>query len=117
MADRLKRAAARLDARRTACASSAVEYWRGGVFVSDVDATPGATSVEAQDEGGFTVMVESSDFIVLAADLEIVPAVGDVIVFDGRKFEVNNLGRDKCWRWSDRYNTSYRIHTKDVGTA
>jgi hypothetical protein len=78
-------------------------------------ATYGRTDVEVTDESGMTITTGVWDFLILAGDLGLVPRPGDQIVTDGRTYEVMRLGGDGCWRWSDPYRTTYRIHTKEIG--
>jgi len=101
--------------RETHC-SSPVEYRRPPDAVT-VNATYGKTDFEVADESGLTIGSHVWDFLVLADALELDPEPGDVIVADGRRFEVMNLGGDGCWRWSDPYRHTYRIHTKDIGPS
>ena len=59
--------------------------------------------------------VHRMDFIVRAQDLKIArPAVRDIIVWDGKRYAVCDTDADKCWRWHDRGQTTYRIHAEEV---
>ena len=79
-------------------------------------ATPGSTEFDAGSEyGGIRVTAQSRDFLILRTDLEFDPAAGDVIIWQGRCYEVVTLGDQRCWGWSDSLHTTYRIHTKDIG--
>jgi hypothetical protein len=102
---------------RAAHCSSAVIYRRAGQPDVSINATFGKTKYEVTDESGFTMGAHVWDFLITATALPgIEPQPGDVIVADGRKFEVMALGSDvKGWRWSDPYRQTYRIHTKDIG--
>ena len=73
----------------------------GGVGEAGVDEYPGAV-------GGVGVADE------VGVDHEE-PQAGDVIVANNRKYEVMDLGGESCWRWSDPYRMTLRIHTKDIG--
>jgi hypothetical protein len=99
---------------RTAHCSSRVEYRRTPDAVT-VNATFGKTNVELADESGLAVWSHVWDFLIMADDIGWEPEAGDVIVVNGRKYEVMNLSGEGCWRWSDPYRTTYRIHTKDIG--
>ncbi len=116
MADLLRTGSAWLEQMRTAHCSSPVEYRRGEEATA-VDATFGKTEYEVADESGLTIGAQVWDFLILAADLGFEPEPGDLIVADGRKYEVMNLGQEGCWRFSDPYRQTYRIHTKDIGSA
>jgi len=94
--------------------SSPVVY-RQGATELEIAATYGRTDYEVQDDYGLTVGATSMDFLIPAEVLELVPKPGDVIVADGRRYEVMDLGSENCWRWSDPYRTTLRIHTKDTG--
>lgn len=113
MADMLQQGSQWLEQMRTAHCSSTVEYRRATVAKS-VHATCGRTAVELADESGLTVRAHIWDFLVLAEELGFDPEPGDVIAAGGRRYEVMNLG-EGCWRWSDAYRQTYRIHTKDIG--
>ena len=114
MTDLLQQGSQWLEGMRTEHASSPVTYRRGETEVS-VNATFGKTDFEIAEESGLTVGAHVWDFLVLAADLGLEPEPGDVVAANGRKYEVMNLGGEGCWRWSDPYRQTYRIHTKDVG--
>jgi hypothetical protein len=94
-----------------------VTFRRSGAADLQLNATYGKTNYEVVDESGFTTGGHVWDFLILAVDLfGIEPRPGDVIVVDGRQFEVLALGQDfRGWRWSDPYRQTYRIHTKHVG--
>ena len=44
-----------------------------------------------------------------------VPGTRLVREWQGRRYEVMNLAGEGCWRWSDPYRTTLRIHTTDIG--
>lgn len=117
MADLLRKGSQWLEQMRTTHLSSPVTYRRSGAADLLINATFGKTDYEVADESGLTTGAHVWDFLVLAAALPgIEPRPGDVIVADGRRFEVLALGNDvKGWRWSDPYRQTYRIHTKDIG--
>jgi len=112
--DVLRRGAEWLGQMRTSHCSSPVEYRRPPDAYS-VNATYGRTDLEVADESGLTITAHVWDFLILADELGLEPEAGDVIASDGRRYEVMNLGGDGCWRWSDPYRQTYRIHTKDIG--
>ena len=116
MGDLLQQGSQWLEQQRTAHCSSPVEY-RRPPDAKSVHATYGRTVFEVADESGLTIGSHVWDFLILADALELEPEPSDVIVADGRRFEVMNLGGDGCWRWSDPYRHTYRIHTKDIGPS
>ena len=64
--------------------------------------------------------IESRDYLILVADLAAggitgEPTPGDLIIeADDRTFEVQDIAGEPCWRWSDPYHKTLRIHTKAV---
>ncbi len=106
-----------LDTQRASHMASPVEYRRPPDTLA-VNATFGKTDYEVSDESGLTVGSHVWDFLITAVEFSpegFEPEPGDVIAANGRKYEVMNLGGEGCWRWSDPYRTTMRIHTKDIG--
>lgn len=93
-----------------------VDYKRDGLSVGEsVSAKVGQSSVSEQDNGGATMHVHRLDFIIRKADLDIgCPAVRDVIEWNGKRYAVCDTEYERCWRWHDRVQTVYRIHTEEV---
>ncbi len=116
MTDLLRWGADWLERMRTTHCSSPVEYRRDGQ-TQTVSATYGKTDVQVADESGLTIGSFVWDFLVLAADLGFEPKAGDVIAADNRLYEVLDLAGERCWRYSDPYRQTYRIHTKDIGNT
>ena len=124
MGDMLQDGLAWLDAQRASHMASPVEYRRDPDAFA-VNATFGKTDYEVADESGLTIGSHVWDFLITADELSpegFEPEPGDVIAAPsagsgqaGRKYEVMNLGGEGCWRWSDPYRQTYRIHTKDIG--
>jgi hypothetical protein len=114
VADLLQQGSQWLGQMRTAHCSSPVEYRRAPDAYT-VSATYGKTDYDVADESGLTIGSHVWDFLIQANELGLEPEPGDVIVTNGRKYEVMNLGGEGCWRWSDPYRQTYRIHTKDIG--
>ena len=124
MGDLLDRGAAFLDAQRHQHLSRPVVY-RRGTDEKEVQTTIGKTEFEQADDAGLIHRVESRDFLVRAADLDLVdgpilPRAGDQMretvgtaVF---VYEVNAPGGQPPWRYSDPYRRVLRIHTKHIGT-
>jgi len=118
MADLLRDGLAWLEQQRTAHMTSPVTYRRAGQAGTSVQATFGKTDYEVADDYGATIRTHVIDFLILAEAFStegFEPQAGDQIVADGRIYEVMNLAGESCWRWSDPYRTTLRIHTKDVG--
>jgi hypothetical protein len=122
VADLLQQAADWLDGMRVAHLSRPVQYCRGGDSVR-VAATVGKTVFEIDDGYGTVERFESRDFLILTADLvlggtETLPQPGDRIKETaGTKlvvYEVMAPGKEPCWRWSDPYRRTLRVHAKQV---
>ncbi|MFH1022122.1 MAG: hypothetical protein V1809_01895 [Planctomycetota bacterium] len=124
MTDLLKQGSRWLEGMRVAHASRPVVYVRGADSV-EVSATIGRT-IFSLDQGYSVIeRVETRDYLVLAADLVIggvatLPRAGDRIrEVEGNKayvYEVMAPGNEPCWRYSDPYRKTLRIHTKHVAT-
>ena len=125
MGDLLDRGAAFLDAQRHQHLSRPVLY-RRGTDEKEVHATIGKTEFEQADDAGLIHRVESRDFLVRTAELDlgagpILPRAGDQVretvgtaVF---VYEVNAPGGQPPFRYSDPYRRTLRIHTKHIDTA
>ncbi len=113
MTDLLRQGAQWLEQRRRAHCSSPVEYIRDGTPAT-VQATYGKTDYTIANDAGGRIGSHVTDFLIGADELGFTPKVGDVIVADGSSFEVMNFGDDGCWRWSDPYHITMRIHTREV---
>lgn len=114
MADLLQTGSAWLESQRTSHCAGLVEYRRSET-TTEVHATYGMTKFEVADESGLTVNSHVWDFLILAEELGFEPVAGDVVAANGRQYEVMPLAGDGCWRWSDPYRVTFRIHTKDLG--
>jgi len=114
MVDLLSTGAAWLAGVLKTHASQEVEYRRGAVTFL-VQATFAITQRELNDADGFTVATFVTDFLIAYADLGEDPVCGDIIVANGEKFELLELGDQGCWRWTDGHRNMVRIHTKDIG--
>ena len=124
MGDLLDRGLAFLDDQRHKHMSRTVVYQRGAE-AKEVLATVGRTEFEQADDAGLIHRVESRDFLVRAADLDlgagpILPRAGDQVretvgaqVF---VYEVNAPGGQPPFRYSDPFRRVLRIHTKHIGT-
>ena len=124
MGDLLDRGAAFLDAQRHQHLSRLVLY-RRGTDEKEVQSTIGKTEFEQADDAGLIHRVESRDFLVRTAELDlgagpILPRAGDQVretaglsVF---VYEVNAPGGQPPFRYSDPYRRVLRIHAKHIAT-
>jgi len=127
MGDLLEQGAAFLDDQRHRHMSRTVVYKRGS-DAKEVQATIGRTEFEQADEAGLIHRMESRDYLIRAADLDlgsgpIQPKAGDQVreqvgSVGGQVlvYEVNAPGGAPPWRFSDPYRRVMRVHTKFVGT-
>jgi len=125
--DMLDRGAAFLESQRHQHMTRSVVY-RRGTDEKEVQATIGKTDFEQADDSGLIHRVESRDFLVRTADLDlgaglILPRAGDQVretvgTIAGSVFvyEVNAPGGQPPFRYSDPYRRTLRIHTKYIGT-
>ena len=124
MSDVLAQGSAWLEAQRTAHMTKVVAYQRGAESV-EVAATIGKTVFQVDKGYGIQERVEARDYLVLAEDLvlagqAVLPKAGDrVREVQGTTafvYEVMAPGNAPCWRYSDPYRQTLRIHTKLVTT-
>ena len=94
--------------------SDPVQYRRDGDVLS-IAALFGKTDIEVEDATGISVGSFIWDFLIDGATLGLVPQAGDVIVVNGRQYEVMTMPGQGCWRWTGPNQKTYRIHTKDIG--
>lgn len=105
-------------------ASVDVVYERGAEQVP-VKATIGKTEFELDDGSGVVVRIQSRDYLIHAADLQLsgspaLPVAGDRIrETQGDKtfvYEVMAPGNEPHFRYSDTFRKLLRIHSKHVGS-
>ena len=112
-----------------AVATVEVTYRRDNISAV-VPAVVGTTEFEYADANGAIVVERSRDFLIkkenlLLEGVAIEPREGDEIVesvvvddagvtTEHATYEVNAPGDAPAWRWSDRFFTTYRIHTKRI---
>jgi hypothetical protein len=122
VADLLQQGSQWLEGIRETHATRPVVYVRGTDSV-EVSATVGRTVFRIDKGYGVMERVEARDYLVLGSALalngqSILPNAGDRIreEADGKTFvyEVMAPGGEPCWRWSDPYRQTLRIHTKQV---
>jgi len=111
-----------LEDQRTKFMTQSVVYQRGEDSV-EVLATIGSTTFNIDDGGGALLRIEARDYLIRVADLmigetPILPKRGDQIrETSGDQtyvYEVVGPGDEPCWRWSDGYRQTLRIHTKQI---
>ena len=122
--DLLQRGSAWLQQQRTKHLTRQVTYARGADSVQ-VPATVGRTIFRIDKGYGVLERIEARDYLILAADLvlnaaPILPKPGDQIrETEGGKtfvYEILAPGNEPCWRYSDLYRVTLRIHTKLIAT-
>lgn len=123
MTDMLATGAVWFESMRVKFMTVPVTYCRDAA-TAEVRATIGKTVFEVAREYGVFEKYISRDYIVAAGELilndnPVLPVRGDQIrETQGGKtyvYEVMAPGNEPCWRWSDSYRRSLRIHTKQVG--
>ena len=108
-----------LEGMRTKYTTREIVYKRDGVSVALLASVGKTVFSISRDQGGFE-RYESRDYLILASDLildgtETLPQRGDLILEDNHVYEVLVPGNEPCFRYSDLYRKSLRIHTKLVG--
>ena len=93
-----------------------VQYQRDSELLL-LSATVGKTIFAVPDSYGVLIKTESRDYLVKPSDLVIggkqtLPVAGDRITENGYVYEVMAPGNKPCWRWSDSFRNTLRIHTK-----
>jgi hypothetical protein len=120
MVDRLAEGMVRMRERQRQHASSPITYARGNQSATGIAGTRGRTEYQATEAGGMFVDAIAYDFLVNVAELKVgnvflVPAKGDRITDESNNvFEVLDLPGQGAWRYTDPFQTTYRIHTKQV---
>lgn len=122
MPDLLQHSSAWLESQRNRYMTRTVIYQRGNES-AELPATVGRTIFQIDDGMGASIRSESRDYLIDAVDLRvgdmpILPRRGDRIIETqgGQSFsyEVMAPGDEPCWRYSDLYRQTLRIHTKQV---
>lgn len=122
MSDLLEASSAWLEDQRTKHLSRTVTYRRGDQSAL-VAATIGRTVFHVDDQYGAQIRSESRDYLILTTDLvvgasAILPQRGDQVRETvGSKvyvYEVLAPGDEPCFRFSDPYRKTLRIHTKQI---
>ncbi|MCL2624290.1 MAG: hypothetical protein FWD31_11560 [Planctomycetaceae bacterium] len=113
MTDMLAKGLAWLAGKQKKHVSQRVQYYRGNDCYL-VNATLGTTKLDIDDGAGVRIKAHATDFLIRAADLPLMPDVGDRIIFANAVYEVLELTPTGCWCWSDPYAITRRIHTKQI---
>jgi len=123
--DLLEQGSRWLDDQRVRHLSRPVTYCRGAVS-AEVQAAVGRTVFEVDSGTVVLEQFESRDFLIRAGDLvlneqHVLPERGDRVreEQDGVTYvyEVMAPGREPCFRFSDPFRRTLRIHTKLVDTV
>lgn len=95
--------------------SSPVQYRHDSQTIT-LNAVFGKTDYQVDNELGLRVGSVVWDFLIDAQMLGMTPQAGDVMVVNGKQFEVMALSGQGCWRWTGPNQKTYRIHTKEIGS-
>lgn len=122
--DLLQRGSRWLEGMRSRYLTRQALYVRGDQSVQ-VAATVGRTVFRVDKGYGVQERIEARDYLIGTTDLVIggvpvLPKAGDQVrETEDRKvfvYEVLAPGNEPCWRYSDLYRETLRIHTKLVAT-
>lgn len=103
-----------------AFAGETVTYSRGASEV-EITATRGQRQLAVVEEGGSETTFHSTDFLIVADDLDfgagaVEPAVGDEIEASGITYQVMDEAGGKHFEYRDHARTLLRVHTKQVAS-
>jgi hypothetical protein len=87
----------------------------GNVAFKGILATLGRTLFKSNNGYGVDVITHGKDFIIKANAISVVPSLGDIILCNGKRYEVLAPNDEPVWRYSGSNEDSFRIHTKEVG--
>jgi plastocyanin len=91
--------------------SEDIEYFGQNGHVK-IKARVGFSTASELDEYGVTVDVRKTDFVFSAS--AVTPAMGDTILWQGRKYRLSSASGAPCWRFADNHGVSIRVSTKQV---
>ena len=125
MSNMLRDGMAWLNGKLKTHAGESVVYVRGAQTVT-LTATPGKSLLRLDDGyGGARIEWTDADWLIASADLvlggsatepqrgdKIRRTIGDLVYV----YEVSAPGAEPVWRWSDSYQTTYRVHAKHIST-
>jgi len=121
MTDMLESGMTWLRGKRKAFMGHVVTYVAGDDEI-ELTATIGRTLYRATDEFGVEIKMAVRDYLITADDLivgslYVVPEPGHKIEDGEYTYEVMNPGPgEPCWRYTDAYRGTLRIHTKEIAT-
>lgn len=97
-------------------ASDAVVYTPSAAGSAQIAtrAVVGKTVFAQTAPSGTSVRTETRDFLFDADALSVEPKRGDRIAWGGRTWEVQGVGGEPVWRWSDPQHRALRVHAKLV---
>jgi hypothetical protein len=102
-------------------AGKPIVYQAGYMEIEIPNALQGSTTAEISDINGVSIRMLQTDWLVpisvmVIDDQPVEPQAGDLIEhFDGEvlhRYEVQNLGTEKCYRISGPLRDRYRIHVR-----
>jgi hypothetical protein len=112
-----------LQSQLSAHAGSAIVYHAGQTSIEISDAVLGKSEYETEDGTGAKIRSIVTDWLIAPArlqidDVQFEPVPGHRIdqTVDGvtRRYEVQNLGAEGCWRFSGPSRDRYRIHVREI---
>jgi len=83
-----------------------------GAAPVECDAVVGRTVFRQDSPNGTAIRTETRDFLFGADALGVEPRRGDRIAWGGRVWEVQGVGGEPVWRWSDPQHRALRVHAK-----
>jgi hypothetical protein len=93
-------------------AGEAVTYQVNGGSSYRVPAVFGSSDVEIANTDDLYRLGKTTDFIILKADLPVLPSAGDTITkANGETFKVMSQGGEAQWQYTDGQQLTIRIHT------
>ncbi len=98
--------------RNTYMASDVTLYADGDTHT--ISASVIDSSYDVLEAEGFTTVINSVDFITLAASLPREIMTGDYVVFNGQRYDAIKIG-DKHSTHTDVLREEVRFHTKHMG--
>ncbi len=94
-----------------------VGYQRGSEVIW-IDATVARSMYLYTDDNGVRIYTEGRDYLVepseiVMAGAETLPAEGDQVIDEDKRYTVMTESDGEVFRFTDRYHTLLRIHTKE----